>query len=76
MLDNFKHLKLPESFLEQNVGTIDRVVRFVAGIILISLVFTTDGPTRWLGLIGFAPLFSAASGVCFLYRACNVSSKK
>ncbi len=73
MLDK---LRLPPQFFEQNVGTIDRVVRLVAGIILISLVFTTEGPTRWLGLIGLAPLFSAASGVCFLYRVCNVSSKK
>ncbi len=70
------NLKLPASFMEQNVGTLDRVVRLVAGVILLSLVFTTDGPARWLGLIGFAPIFSGASGVCFLYRACNVSTKK
>ena len=73
MLNAFK---LPEKFLEQNVGTADRVVRLIAGVILLSLVFTTDGHLRWLGLIGIFPVLSAASGVCFLYRVCNVSSKK
>ena len=52
--------------LARNEGTVDRVVRVVLGLGLLSLVFV--GPHTWLGLIGLVPLLTGAVGFCPLYR--------
>ena len=49
-----------------NVGTIDRVLRVVVGLALISLVFV--GPKTMWGLIGLVPLATAAVRFCPAYR--------
>lgn len=41
--------------MKANVGGIDRVVRFVFSIGLLSLLFTVEGGAKWLGLIGLVP---------------------
>ena len=49
-----------------NVGTVDRVVRVVVGLVLIALVFW--GPqTNW-GWIGLIPLITGLVGWCPAYR--------
>ena len=50
----------------RNVGTIDRIVRVVVGLALISLVFV--GPQTYWGWIGLVPLLTAAGGFCPAYR--------
>ena len=60
--------------MQANVGTIDRVLRIVAGIALISLVFV--GPQTPWGRIGIVPLATALIGYCPAYsllgiRTCN-----
>lgn len=60
--------------MQANVGTIDRVLRIVAGIALISLVFV--GPQTPWGWIGIVPLATALIGYCPAYsllgiRTCN-----
>jgi hypothetical protein len=49
-----------------NEGTLDRTIRIVLGLGLISLVFF--GPQTMLGLIGFVPLATGLIGFCPLYR--------
>ena len=49
-----------------NEGTIDRAVRALIGIALLSLVFI--GPKTWFGLVGIVPLMTAIVGFCPLYR--------
>jgi hypothetical protein len=44
-----------------NVGTIDRILRIVVGLVLIALVFI--GPKTPWGLIGLVPLLTGL--VCF-----------
>ena len=58
--------------MSQNVGSIDRAVRVVVGIILISLVFV--GPHTWWGLVGLVPLITAAAGYCPLYRVLGIDT--
>jgi len=60
--------------MKANVGGIDRAIRVVLGIGLLSLLFLVDGTARWFGLIGLVPLATAAIGYCPLYSILGVSS--
>ena len=55
-----------------NVGGIDRVLRVIVGLVLLSLVFV--GPKTYWGLIGLIPLITAAIGSCPQYSNIGVSS--
>lgn len=57
-----------------NVGSIDRWVRIVLGLALLSAVFLLDDSSRWLGLIGLVPLMTAAVRVCPLYSMLGIST--
>jgi hypothetical protein len=56
----------------QNVGALDRVLRIVAGLILISLVFV--GPQTPWGWIGIIPLVTGLFSTCPLYRLIGVNT--
>ena len=49
----------------KNVGTVDRVLRIVVGLALLSLIFI--GPKTLWGAIGIVPLATALMGWCPLY---------
>ncbi len=53
-----------------NVGTLDRLLRFALGLVLISLVFV--GPQTVWGWIGLVPLLTAVVRFCPLYRLIGV----
>jgi len=55
-----------------NEGTIDRAVRIVLGLGLISLTFL--GPQSPLGFIGLVPLATGLIGFCPLYKIIGFSS--
>jgi hypothetical protein len=55
-----------------NVGNIDRILRIVVGLALLSLVFI--GPRTWWGLVGLVPLLTAVVGFCPAYRLIGVST--
>ncbi len=57
-----------------NMGSIDRIVRAVVGIALLSLVFLLEGGVRWFGLIGIVPLVTAALGWCPAYLPFGIST--
>lgn len=50
----------------KNVGTVDRILRVVVGLALVSLVFV--GPQTAWGWIGVVPLLTAFVGFCPAYR--------
>jgi hypothetical protein len=54
----------------KNVGTIDRVLRIVVGLVLIALVFV--GPQTPWGWIGIIPLGTALIGWCPAYRLLGI----
>ena len=63
--------------MSKNEGTVDRVLRVVLGLILLSLVFI--GPQTMWGLIGIVPLVTGLVGICPVYsilgiRTCPVKS--
>jgi DUF2892 family protein len=53
--------------VKPNLGSIDRAIRIVAGLALLSLVFALDTGARWIGLIGIVPLVTGLFGSCPLY---------
>ncbi len=57
-----------------NMGSIDRIVRAIVGLALLSLIFLLDGGARWFGLIGIVPLATAALGWCPAYLPFGIST--
>ena len=53
-----------------NVGTIDRILRAIVGLALISLVFI--GPQTPWGWVGLIPLATAAFRFCPLYTVLGI----
>ena len=54
----------------RNIGTLDRILRIVVGLILIALVFV--GPQTDWGWIGLIPLLTALIGWCPVYRLLGI----
>ena len=55
-----------------NIGTTERVIRAVIGLILLSLVFI--GPHTWWGLIGLVLLATAAFSFCPVWQLLGVNT--
>lgn len=53
--------------MEANVGGIDRTIRIVLGIVLLSLFFVLEGNARWWGLVGIVPLATGLLRWCPAY---------
>ena len=60
--------------MKSNVGGIDKVLRIVAGLALLALVFILDGAARWWGLIGIVPLLTGSLGWCPAYLPFGIST--
>jgi hypothetical protein len=56
----------------KNEGTVDRVLRVVAGAALVSLVFV--GPETPWGWIGLVPLVTGLVGNCPVYSLLGIST--
>ncbi len=58
-----------------NEGTIDRVLRVVAGLVLLSLFFVyPDSSWRYWTLIGIVPIATGLMGWCPLYTVFGLST--
>ena len=55
-----------------NEGTLDRTIRVVVGLALLSL--TVVGPRTLFGLVGAVPLLTGIVGFCPLYRLVGLST--
>ena len=55
-----------------NVGSVDRALRIVLGIGLLSMLVFVDGPAKFWGLIGIVPLATAAMRFCPLYTVLGI----
>jgi hypothetical protein len=63
-----------ETPMKANVGGIDKVIRIVAGLAILSLVFILEGSARWWGLVGVVPLFTGFFGVCLAYALLGINT--
>jgi hypothetical protein len=57
-----------------NVGGIDRTLRIVAGIALLSLFFVLPGNARYWGLIGIVPILTGTLRWCPAYLPFGIST--
>ena len=59
--------------MKSNVGSADRIVRFVIGIVIIALGFYFKS---WWGVIGIVPIITASLNFCPAYNLIGVTTKK
>lgn len=57
---------------KNNVGGADKIIRIIAGLVLLSLVFI--GPQTPWGLIGLVPLITGLMGTCPLYSILGMNT--
>lgn len=67
--------------METNVGGLDRPLRIIAGLVILSMYFFLGEENRLWALIGLVPLATGLAGWCPLYtllgiRTCKVSAKR
>lgn len=60
--------------MPRNEGSTDRLLRVIAGIILIALVFV--GPKTPWGWVGLVPLITALIGWCPAYTLLGINTCK
>jgi Protein of unknown function (DUF2892) len=63
--------------MTKNVGTIDRALRTVVGLVLIAYALKLGMPNtgwNWLGWVGVVPLLTALIGNCPLYSLVGVNT--
>lgn len=59
--------------MKKNVGSADRIIRFLIGAIIIVWGIVTQS---WWGLIGIVPIFTATINWCPLYTPFGISTCK
>ena len=48
--------------MTKNVGNVERAIRVLAGLGILSLLFILEGNARWWGLVGLVPIATGALG--------------
>jgi hypothetical protein len=67
-------LTAKDRIMNKNVGGIDKVLRIVAGLALLSLIFILEGNARWWGLVGIVPLLTGTLGWCPAYTLIGINT--
>jgi len=63
------------SMLKKNVGTTDRIIRIILGVVLLAGFFIyPDAAYRWLFLIGIVPLVTGLMSSCLIYSVLGLST--
>jgi hypothetical protein len=60
--------------MKANVGSVDKTLRIIIGLALLSAIFLISGPMRWIGLIGLVPLLTAFMSFCPLYTLLGINT--
>lgn len=60
--------------MERNVGSLDRIVRVIVGVLLLGLLLFLDSDLRWIGLIGLVPLLTGLLGTCPAYKVFGITT--
>jgi len=59
--------------MKKNVGSVDRVLRIVLGVVIVALGLYYQS---WWGVLGIIPLFTASISSCPLYMPFGISTCK
>jgi len=60
--------------MKKNIHSIERIVRIIIGLVILSLIFV--GPKSLWGLIGIMPIFTGVTGWCPPYQVLGISTCK
>lgn len=61
--------------MKANVGTVDRIIRIIVGIILLSLFFVLDGGMKYISILGLILLFTVVTKFCPLYTLFGLNTR-
>ncbi len=59
-----------------NVGSLDKTIRIILGIFLVSMFFWVDGGLKYLGVVGLVFLVTAFVGFCPAYTLFGINTCK
>lgn len=59
--------------MQKNVGNTDRMIRIIAGIIILAIGIYYGS---WWGLVGLVPLFTGLTRSCVLYKMLGINTCK
>ncbi len=60
--------------MTRNMGTPDRAIRLIVGVLILGLFGALTGPWKYLTLLGLIPLGTALTGNCPLYTLFGFST--
>lgn len=60
--------------MNRNMGSLDRTIRFFAGVLLLGLYGALEPPGRYFTLFGLVLVATALSGRCPLYQVFGLST--
>ncbi|MCC6912735.1 MAG: DUF2892 domain-containing protein [Rhodospirillaceae bacterium] len=63
--------------MTKNIGTVDRILRIVVGLVLIAYAIPIGFPAtgwNWTGWIGLVPLLTAIVRICPLYSLLGLTT--
>jgi hypothetical protein len=60
--------------MKANVGGVDKILRMVVGLGLLSLTLVLEGSARWWGLVGLVPLLTGLVNFCPLYSLLGLNT--
>lgn len=61
--------------MKANIGSVDRTLRIIAGLALLTLIFILEGNVRWFGLLGLVLLFTATVKWCPIYSVLGIGKR-
>ncbi len=62
--------------MKTNIGSFDKTVRIVAGLILVSMFYWVDGSLKYFGIVGLVLLITSFVGFCPLYSFLGINTCK
>lgn len=60
--------------MKANMGSVDKAIRLIVGLFLISLIFW--GPKTYWGLVGIILILTSVVSFCPLYAPFKISTRK
>lgn len=60
--------------MKKNMSNLDRIIRIIVGVAVLSLIVFLSGGIRWIGLVGLIPLVTGIFGFCPLYSLFKIKT--
>ena len=62
--------------MKKNDGQLDRWIRIILGLAVLSLLVFLSGPIRWIGLVGLVFIITGIVGYCPIYGLFKIRTNK